>query len=277
MKIAVLVDSTAVMGEYKHEHLYTVPLKIIFEQDIYEDGIDLTQETFFELLRTRTQLPTTSQPAIGEVVTIFNDLLERYDHVIYFTLSSKISGTYESGMMARSLIDESKVTVFDSNATSIVEKLMVLESLNLLDKGSTLNEILSRMENFRQSFKIYMVVDDLKHLWRTGRASVTTASLGSMLKIKPILMFDDGKIEVYKKVRSVKKAHGTLVDLVKEANLKDEDLIYIAHAEGLEYAEAIRDEIQKVYPNIKVGIDALSPVISVHTGPKTVGIGWIRT
>lgn len=276
MKVAVIADSTAVMGDVKHDHLYSIPLKIIFDHESFEDGIDLTQETFFDLLKKRTDLPTTSQPSIGEVEKVFKDLLENYDHIIYLTLSSKISGTYDSGMMARNLVEPSKITVVDTLGTSIIQKLMTLDVLKYLDEGKSVEEIVEHLELYKKSSEIYLVVDDLKHLSRTGRISTTSAQLGTMLKIKPILRFEDGKIELFKKVRSVKKAHQALIQMAKDAKLSSKDLLMIAHADGLEYAEAVKAELEKVYPDLEIGIDALSPVISVHTGPKTIGIGWIR-
>jgi len=277
MKIAVIADSTAVMGDVTHDHLYSVPLKIIFEHESYEDGIDLTQETFFNLLKTKTELPTTSQPSIGEVEKMFTDLLETYDHIIYLTISSGISGTFDSGMMARNLVDEKRITVFDTLGTSIIQKLMTLDTLKFIDEGKSVDEIINYLEAYRNKAEIYLVVDDLKHLSRTGRVSATSAQIGSMLKIKPILKFENGKIDLFKKVRSAKKAHQALIDLAKEAGLSDKDLLMIAHADGIDYAEAVKSEILKIYPNLNIGIDPLSPVISVHTGPKTIGVGWIRT
>lgn len=276
MKIAIVADSTAVMGEVADENLYSIPLKIIFDQKSFEDGIDLSQNDFFELLETSSELPTTSQPAIGEVEIVFKDLLKSYDHVIYITLSSKISGTYNSGMMARQLIDDSRVTVIDSLSTSIIQKLMVIDALKMVKEKKTVEDIKIHLEILRNGFEIYLVVDDLKHLFRTGRVSQTSASIGSMLKIKPILKFIDGQIDLYKKVRSVKKAHQTLVDLVVDAELQKGDYLMIAHAHGIEYAESLQKELQKKYPDLNVGIDALSPVISVHTGPKTIGVGWAK-
>ena len=276
MKIAVIADSTAVMGDITHDHLYSIPLKIIFEHESYEDGIDLTQDTFFNLLKTKTELPTTSQPSIGEVEKMFKDLLKNYDHIIYLTISSGISGTFDSGMMARNLIDESRITVFDTLGTSIIQKLMTIETLKFVDQGKSVEEIISCLESYRKNFEIYLVVDDLKHLSRTGRVSTTSAQIGSMLKIKPILHFIDGKIDLFRKVRSSKKAHQVLIDMAKEANLSEKDYIMIAHADGIEYAEAVKLELLKIYPNLNIGIDPLSPVISVHTGPKTIGVGWIK-
>lgn len=276
MRVAVIADSTAVMNDIQHDDLYSIPLKIIFDHESYEDGIDLTQETFFDLLKKRTELPTTSQPSIGEVEKVFKDLLNTYDHIIYLTLSSKISGTYDSGMMAKNLVEPSKITVIDTLGTSIIQKLMTLDVLRYLETGLSIEDIIQKLDIYKKNSEIYLVVDDLKHLSRTGRISTTSAQLGSMLKIKPILRFEDGKIELFKKVRSIKKAHQALIKMATEANLTSKDMLMIAHADGLEYAEVVKSELQKIYPDIKIGIDPLSPVISVHTGPKTIGVGWIK-
>jgi DegV family protein with EDD domain len=210
------------------------------------------------------------------VETIFTDLLNDYEHVIYLTLSSGISGTYDSGMMAKSIVDDSKITVFDTQHASIIHKIMTEEALKMTKDNQGVDVIINRLEELKKNSSIYLVVDDLKHLSRTGRVSTTAAALGSMLQIKPILHFVDGKIELHKKVRSVKKAHQMVLDSVKDANLKDGDYVSIAQAHGRDYAEKVKEKLEDMYPTLNVSINDLSPVISVHTGPKTIGIGWIK-
>lgn len=278
MNLAVLVDSTAVADELKekYDNLYSVPLKIIFKDETYADGIDLTQDEFFHKLEHTPDLPTTSQPAIGEVETVFKELLKDYDHIIYLTLSSQISGTYDSGLMARQIVNEERITVFDTLNASIIHKMMTEEVLQMHAAGKSITEIVNRLNVMRENASIYLVVDDLKHLSRTGRISTTAASIGHMLQIKPILHFVDGRIELLKKVRSVKKAHQAMIDTVKAADLHPGDFVSVAQAHGRDYAVKVRDELQTHYPELNVSIDDLSPVISVHTGPKTIGIGWIK-
>lgn len=279
MKIGVVVDSTAVVGKTlieQYDNLYSVPLKIIFGDETYADGIDLTQDEFFNMLDGEKELPTTSQPSIGEVESVFTELLETYDHIIYITLSSGISGTFDSGQMARSIVSEEKITVFDTMNASIIHRLIAIEALEMIERGKSLKEILDRLDLLRSHARIVLVVDDLKHLSRTGRLSATSAQIGNMLKIKPILHFHEGKIELLKKIRSAKKAHKAIVEMAKEVDLRDGDYIQIAQAHGMEYAQNLQKELKKVYPNMNIVISDLSPVISVHTGPKTIGIGWIK-
>lgn len=279
MNIAIVVDSTAVIGKVlldHHKNLYSVPLNIIFEQHSYADGIDLTQDEFFRLMKHSDELPTTSQPSIGEVEELFTKLVDEYDHIIYITISSKISGTYESGMMVRQMVSEDKITVFDSLFTSIIQKQMAIEALKMVDNSKSVEEIIERLEYIRSNSEIILVVDELKHLQRTGRIGNAAASIGHMLQIKPVLALKDGKIELIKKVKTIKKAHMVLIDMINERELNEHSHIIIAEADADEYATNLREKLLIHYPNHKIAIDPLSPVISVHSGPRTIGIGWVK-
>lgn len=279
MKIAIVVDSTAVMGKVllnHHTDLYSLPLNIIFEQHSYADGIDLSQDEFFKLMEYSDDLPTTSQPSIGVVEELFTELVKDYDHIIYITISSGISGTYESGMMARGIVSEEKITVFDSLNTSIIQKHMALEALKMTEHGHEVSEVIKKLETIRENSGIILVVDELAHLRRTGRLSAAAASIGQLLQIKPILELKDGKIDVLKKVKSIKKAHKALIDIIDDQKLCENSHIMIAQADAVEYADKLKEKLSKHYPNHKITIDPLSPVISVHTGPKTLGIGWVK-
>lgn len=278
MSIAIVVDSTAVAEELKtqYDNLYTVPLKLIFKDETYADGLDLSQETFFSKLEEAQVLPTTSQPSIGEVENIFTDLLKTYDNIIYLTLSSQISGTFNSGMMARQLVSKDRIHVFDTLNASVIHLMMTEEALKMIQQGSTPEEIMKRLGVLRDHARILLIVDDLKHLSRTGRLSTTSASIGNMLQIKPILHFNEGRIELLKKVRSVKKAHQAILDFVKDADINSKDRMMIAQANGRAYAETMKNCLQDLYPDMNIEIKDLSPVISVHTGPNTIGVGWIK-
>lgn len=278
MSIAIVVDSTAVAEDLKEKYnnLHTVPLKVIFKDETFADGVDLTQETFFTKLEQVEVLPTTSQPSIGEVETIFTDLLKNYDSIIYLTLSSQISGTYDSGMMARQIVSEERIHVFDTLNASIIHLIMTQEALTMIEQNEDVTSIIKRLETLRKNSRILLIVDDLKHLSRTGRVSATAASIGNMLQIKPILHFTEGKIDLFKKVRSAKKANQAILDLVKEAKIGPNDYLMIAQADGQAKAEVMKAAIEEIVPGLKISIKPLSPVISVHTGPNTIGVGWIK-
>ena len=279
-KVAIVTDSTAVMGDEfvkQNKDLYTVPLQILFgEDEVYRDGIDLTSDEFFDKVGNTKVLPTTSQPSVGAVLELFEELIEEYDEILYVTISSNISGTYNTGLLAAKQLEGKKIEVFDSLHTSVIQRIYVEEALKEAAQGSKVDSIIKHLKKLREKSEIYLVVDDLRHLGRTGRVNNMGAIVGALLKIKPILHFEDGYINLRKKVRTLKKAYLEVISIMLEADLKPEDKILIAHAKGIENAERIKDAIKSILPDKEIEVCELSPVISVHTGPNTVGVGWVK-
>ena len=278
-KVAIVTDSTAVMGlEFitQQEHLYTIPLQILFDEEVYRDGIDLTSEQFFKKIEEVEVLPTTSQPSVGMVLDLFETLVTKYDEILYITISSNISGTYNSGLLAKNQMSDFKIEVFDSLNTSVIQNMLVKEAVSLANKGTSVDSIIKTLKHMRTNSCIYLVVDDLKHLGRTGRVNNMGAIVGALLKIKPILTFENGYINLKTKVRTLKKAYLELLEIIGEAKLQETSKIMIAHADGLENAKKMQEAISIIYPKHQIEIAELSPVISVHTGPNTVGVAWIK-
>ncbi len=279
MKIAVVTDSTAVMRQEvldNNKNLFTVPLQILVGEDVYQDGIDLSQEEFFHLVDSSDKIPTTSQPSVGAVLDLFEELKKDYDQIIYITISSKISGTYSTGRLAAGQVDGIDIVVFDSLNTSVIQHMLTEEALKLVKDGLDVFEIKEKLKSVRDNAEIYLVVDDLKHLGRTGRVNNLSAVVGALLKIKPILHFEDGFINLFKKIRTLNKAHLEVIDYMRTLNLDEDTKIMIAHANGLSNAIKVQRTLKELYPNHIIEISELSPVISVHTGPNTVGVGWIN-
>jgi DegV family protein with EDD domain len=279
MKTAIVTDSTAVLSKEvldAYENIYVVPLQILVGDKVYEDGIDLSQEEFFALMEEATVIPSTSQPSVGKVLDLFEELKSKYDHIIYITISSKISGTYSTGRLAANQVEDCDIRVIDSLHTSVIQHILVEEALLMTKKEFAIDEIVARLEGLKTKSEIYLVVDDLKHLGRTGRVNNLSAVVGALLKIKPILHFEDGFINLYKKVRTVTRAYLEVIEMIRNMELSDETIIMIAHAKGVNNALKVKRTLEEVFPQKDIRISELSPVISVHTGPNTVGVGFIQ-
>ncbi len=279
-RVAIVTDSTAVMGDNlvkNEEHLYTVPLQILFgDEEVYRDGIDISSDEFFKKIGKSTHLPTTSQPSVGAVLELFEQLLETYDEILYITISSNISGTFNTGLLAANQLKDKKIEVFDSLHTSVIQKMYVLDAIEEVKNGNNVDHIVKRLKKMRDRSEIYLVVDDLHHLGRTGRVNNMGAIVGALLKIKPILTFENGYINLRKKVRTLKKAYLEVLDILDSKDLDESSRIMIAHAKGLENAQKIKEAIEIIHPDKEIEICELSPVISVHTGPNTVGVAWVK-
>ncbi|WP_252229912.1 DegV family protein [Clostridium sp. ZBS15] len=277
-KIAVVVDSTAVIDKKLFENnnnLYSLPLQLIIDDNSFKDGIDITPSEFCSKMNECIHLPTTSQPSIGDVFKLFEEIVDKYDYIIYITISSKLSGTFQTGIVAKNQISNDKIIVFDSLYTSTIQKQMTITTLELIKNGSSIEDIFKNLEYIRANSKIYLVVDNLSHLHRTGRISLSAASFGKLLNIKPILSFEEGKIVLKNKVRTMNKVYNNLIELIKNENLTLNSKIIIAHADGYDSALKLKEKVLEVYPKHTILIEELSPVISVHTGARSFGISWI--
>lgn len=277
-EIAIVTDSTAVIESgllEKYPFLYTLPLQIIFKDDIYYDG-EISQEKFFNLINIYPELPSTSQPLAGSTRDLFLKLLEKYQTIIYITISSNISGTYQTGAAISNDLDPQRIRVFDSLLTATVQKRMVMEACKYVEHEKSSDDIINCLSDMRNKHHTYLVVDDLKFLERTGRISGAVASVGSVLQIKPIVRFDNGLIVMDTKVRTINKSMDYLLRKLDQLKISDNTHILIAHAKGYEYALKMESLINEKYPNCKTSISELSPVISVHTGPQSMGISWVN-
>ncbi|MCY6959312.1 DegV family protein [Clostridium brassicae] len=277
-KIAVVVDSTAVIDTKSFENntnLYSLPLHLIIDGKSFRDGLDITPSEFCFKMNESLHLPTTSQPPVGDVLKLFEELLKQYDYIIYITISSGLSGTFQTGMLVRNELSKDRIIVFDSTFTSTIQKQMAIKSLELIKIGSSIENIIKNLEYIRSNSKIYLVVDDLKHLHRTGRISLCASSFGNLMNIKPILSFEKGKILAKNKVRTMNKIYNNLVELITNEKLSKDSKIIIAHANAYDYALKLKERVLEVYPEHIINIEELSPVISVHTGEKSFGISWI--
>ena len=277
-KVAVVVDSTAVIDKKLFEsnsNLYSLPLQLIMDDNSFKDGIDITPSEFCSKMNECIYLPTTSQPSIGDVLNLFEEIVDKYDYIIYITISSKLSGTFQTGMLAKNQVSNDKIIVFDSLFTSTIQKQMAVTTLELIKNGSSIEDILENLEYIKSNSKIYLVVDDLSHLCRTGRISLSAASFGKLLNIKPILTFEEGEIILKNKVRTINKVYNNLIELIANEKLTSNSKIIIAHANGYEYALKLKENVLEIYPEHTILIEELSPVISVHTGARSFGLSWI--
>lgn len=278
-KIAVVVDSTAVIDDAlfkKYDNLYSLPLYLTINGESFRDGIDITPTEFCQKLYECSIPPTTSQPAFGEVLNLFDKIVNDYDNIIYITISSNLSGTFQTGEMVKKQVSNDKIVVFDSLFTATIQKQMAIKALELIESGSSVETIIKNLEYIRSNSKIYLVVDDLTYLRRTGRLSAPASSIGTLLNIKPVLVFEEGRILLGNKVRTMNKVYNYLIDLIRDDKLTPDSKIILAHADGYESALNLKEKVLEVYPNQNISIEELSPVISSHTGPKSFGLSWIR-
>ncbi|BCB05708.1 DegV family protein [Bacillus sp. KH172YL63] len=279
MKTAIVTDSTAYIPKELRDQLniHMIPLSVIFGGETYREEVDITANEFYEEVSIQEKLPTTSQPPVGQFVELFQELSKEYDAVISIHLSSGISGTYHGAVQAGEMVEGIDVYPYDSEISCMIQGFYALEASKLSRQGKTAQEIITLLNEMKQTVQAYFMVDDLAHLQRGGRLSQAQAIIGSLLQVKPLLHFADKVIVPFEKIRTRKKALKRVEDLLGEAVKSGEAFqASIIHANREEDAIAWKNELEEKYPNVEFNVSYFGPVIGTHLGEGSMGMGWAR-
>jgi len=279
-KVAVITDSTACLTDamLKEYNIHTSYLMIIFGNDSYQEFKEISPAKFLELSATQKELPSTSQPAIGLTVELYERLLaEGYTEIVHITISGAISGSYQSAVSAAGMVSCDKIHIFDSKTLTFPQGALAIEAAKLANNGANAAEILKVLEGLRPHTNLTAGIKVLDNLKKGGRLSNAEAAIGGILQIKPIVyLTPDGLIEAAGKVRTFKRAIQFLIDTAKNANLDETYELCILNMENPSEAALLKAEISKLYPKLKIHELPLSLVVAVHVGPGAVGISWIK-
>lgn len=279
-KLAVVTDSTAyIPAEYVKRHNITVaPQVLIWDNETLQDGVDIYPNEFYTRLKTSKSMPTTSQVSIVTMQSIFQSLVEQEFEVLGMFVSSKLSGTLQSASQAKEMLGSAgdKVTIVDSQSTSMALGLQVLAVARAMEAGLSLKECIAMAEKAHERSGIYFAVDTLEFLHRGGRIGGGQKFLGTMLNLKPILAVQNGRVEGVERIRTKSKAHDRILELIAE-QVKGKSNIRIAtlHANAPEDAKALLERAEKKLNPVETIFTEVSPVVGTHTGPGTVGIAYI--
>ncbi|MFZ3590895.1 DegV family protein [Bacillus sp. DJP31] len=279
MKIAWVTDSTVNLDEKYRNHpdIYSVPMLIMFNGEEFRDGIDLEPDEFFQKLEASSKLPTSSQPAVGTFVELYESLKTNYDAIIAVHVSSKLSGTYSTSVQAANMVDF-PIEVIDSRVISLPMGKIIQRGLELQHEDKSFDDIVKDLTILANQHETYVLIGSLEQLHRGGRMNGAQYLIGSALKIKPILALNDGELKISEKVRTEKKAEQRMIDIFTTAlsnhpTIKELTLIYGRYPE---VADAWKQKIQELYPNLTISTCPLGAVVCVHAGANTIGISWYK-
>ncbi|MCJ7518613.1 MAG: DegV family protein [Anaerolineaceae bacterium] len=274
-KIAFITDSTAYLqGEFATKHnIKVVPLNLHWDNETFKDNVDITAQAFYERLEKSNSIPTTSQPSSGEFLAAFNESSRGVEALVAVLISSGISGTLDSALMAKKEFNQIPLEVVDSKVTSAGLALLIKAMTAVAEKDGSVDDVVRMGKRVFDTMGVFFVVDTLKYLHKGGRIGGASAFLGSALDLKPILYLSaEGKIEALEKVRTKKKAVNRLIDIAVEKTGGKKAHVGIMQANALEGAQAIKAELEKRMDLAELEIYELSPVIGTHAGPGTLGI-----
>lgn len=278
MKRIIVDTSTGGLDYYYGTHqVRIIRIKIFLNDKGFSDGLELKAEDFYDIMRKNPDMvPKTSQPALGEVISFFEDLYnEGYSEVFVTTIASVLSGTHNViKMAAEELKDKMKIRVFDTKTVCFSEGLFALEADRMLQEGKSFDEIEHKLSDMQKKNTIFFAVDSLTQLVLNGRLSGAQAFVGKLLKIKPILQVKDtGHIVSIERIRNIKNALTMITTKVKayvQGKPYDAYILYTGNPSLREYfVSVIREEL---------GLENLyeapsTPVVGAHIGPDVIGIG----
>ncbi len=274
--IKIVTDSTAYLpADYMQAHdIRVVPLSVHFGEEAFKEGVEISDEEFFARLKRSPDLPTTSQPSAGDFKKVFQELAEAGHEIVTLTISSKLSGTWNSAMMAKEMLPGAGISVVDSLSTSGGLQLMVYAAVEAAEAGASRQEVVDLVQGIVPKMNLFFVVDTLEYLAKGGRIGNAKAFLGTLLKVKPILALQEGAIEPLEQVRSKRKAQARLLELVERAvgDRGAEARVAVVNALVPKEATALGQELQRRLGCAEPIQADLGPVIGTHTGPGLVGI-----
>ncbi|KZE64231.1 fatty acid-binding protein DegV [Fictibacillus phosphorivorans] len=279
-KVAVITDSTSYIPEHirNEKNIVMIPLNVVFDNETYKEEAEIKADDFYDMVSKEETLPKTSQPAIGELVELLEELSRNYDEAVMITLSSGISGTYQSAVAAGEIVEGIKLHVFDSEISCSPQAFYVLKAAELASEGSNGYDIMNHLLQMKNNgIPAYFVVDDLNHLHRGGRLNTAQLFVGNLLQIKPILHFEDKKIIPFEKVRTKKKALKRIFDIMDENVQPNQKVkISVIHAKREDEAVEIAEELREKFVNADVWVSYFGPVIGTHLGEGSLGITWVK-
>lgn len=280
-KIAIVTDSNSgiTQAQAKELGIFVLPTPFFINDELFMEDISLTQEEFYQKLAEDADI-STSQPSPGEVMDLWDKVLEEYETIVHIPLSSGLSKACETAtMLAQDY--EGQVFVVDNQRVSVTQKQSVLDAMELAAKGVSAAEIKKVLEKMKLESSIYITLETLKYLKKGGRITPAAAAIGSVLNIKPVLQIQGDKLDAYAKVRGRVQGKKTMLDAIRkdlEGRFQDtpvEQMHFAVAYSGAktEEVDAWIEEVQSAFPGAKVEMaDPLSLSVSCHIGAGALAV-----
>lgn len=285
MKVNILTDSTAdLTKELINEHdIKVYPLNIYFGEEEYIDGVTINHREFFDKLAVCKELPTTSQIAVGKLKELFIKYTDNNEEVVVITLSSKLSGSFNSAVLVRESLEEERkkrVHLIDSMSVTLGLCNIVLEACKLRDKGLNASEIETEINRIKNKSTLIALIEDYKYLVMGGRLSKATAFMGSTLNIIPVVEITGGEVVPIKKVRGKKKGYQFIIDKAREYGIDTSKAFFMGHIDDKEayasFSKYMFDNFEELKDIDISPVKNIGAVVGTHAGPHCVGIAFFK-
>jgi len=280
-KVAIVTDTTACIPREQVEKygIELVPVDIIFGDKVYRDGIDITPDQFYALLRQAEKLPTTSGSLPDPFLDAYREASKRAASILCITLPAKLSGMCNSAQLAKQMAKEALpnvvIEVLDCGTAAAAQGLVVLAAARAAASGGSLTKVIETARNVMQQVNLFATLDTLYYLVKGGRVPKAAALVGSLLKIKPIFTVTDGEAHPVTNPRTTAGAMKRILKIMEQKVAKGQPLhVAVMHADALDRAKELMGEISSQFDCAELFITEFTPVMGAHTGPGVIGIAF---
>lgn len=278
--IKIFTDSTSDLPKawVQQYDIGIIPLYVVFGNEQLRDGVDITPAELYERVSGGGSLPKTAAPSPADFMAAFEPHVKQGESILYISLSSALSATYQNALIAAGEFPEASIRVVDSLNLSSAIGLLVMKAVFAAREGKSLDEIVKLLEAVRPQVESEFVIDTLEYLYKGGRCSGVQNLLGSLLNIRPVIKVIDGKMTPAYKVRGKKEkaTNQMLQNALEKSGLMDNDLIVVVHSFAEDEALRLQKVLQENTNAREVALSTAGCVISSHCGPKTIGIMYSK-
>lgn len=275
--ILVMTDSTCDLPAawIQQYDIRLVPTYVHFGlESLADDGVQLKRTEFYERLTTVTKLPTTAAPPLGEVIDVMAKALQDADHVVALTAPGRLSGIYNTFRLAAEQTDARRVTLIDSQMTSMGLGWQVLTAAEMATAGANPAEIEPAVLAVQSRSEVWAALDTMENLRRSGRVSWAAAKVGGLFQIKPLIRLHASEVTSVTRVRTSQNAFNALVELARKAAPLDR--LAVLHTNTLDRAKMLSDTLADLIPGVEYPIVDVTPVLGVHVGANGLGLAVVR-
>ena len=283
-KIAIVTDSNSgiTQAEGKKIGIYVLPMPFMIDEVTYYEDIDLTQEQFYEKLKSGANIAT-SQPSPDSVTSLWDKLLQEYDEIVHIPMSSGLSGSCQSAMAFAADYD-GRVQVVNNQRISVTQRQSALDALQLAAADKDAAQIKEFLENDKFNSSIYIMLDTLYYLKKGGRITPAAAAIGTMLRLKPVLTIQGEKLDAFAKARTTSQGKTMMINAIKKdinerfGGMTEDKHIWlqIAYTHDRAAAEQFRTEVEAEFPGYDINIDPLSLSVACHIGPGSLALACCK-
>lgn len=275
-RIAVVTDSVAMLPESLARELSirVVPIVLTIGDRSYRDGIDLTTEEFYRLLRASEELPTTAAPSVGEFLRVFEEALTDAEAVVAVHVSSELTSVYRFALMAADQIPGGRVHVVDSQSATMAQGFVALAAARAARARADLETVLAAAADVRSRVRFFAFLETLEYLRRGGRVNGAVAMMGNAIQLKPIVHIVDGQIAAIARPRTRRKATQAMLDLMSSEVADRPVRAAVLHADAIDDAEALRRRVADQFDCLELHVTEMTPVMGTHTGPGLLGLAY---